>query len=108
MARRASGASGRVALSITLACYLDCMGTARAHESSESMELLIGSVAACFDAESAKRLREMKFPAALQARVDALAELANEGTISEEEVAEYQAILDFTDLIDTLRTRMAR
>lgn len=84
------------------------MGTARAHESAESMELLFGSVAACFDAESAKRLREMEFPASLQARVDALAELANEGAISEEELSEYQAILDLTDLIDGLRARLAQ
>lgn len=83
------------------------MGTARALERSDSMELLIGSVAACFDAESSKRLREMEFPVALQARVDVLAELANEGTIGEEETAEYQAILDLSDLIDLLRARLA-
>ncbi|MBM3755555.1 MAG: hypothetical protein FJW38_16405 [Acidobacteria bacterium] len=84
------------------------MGTARAQESSESLELLLSSVAACFDAESARRLRAMEFPAALQARVDALAGLANEGAIGEEELSEYQAILDFTDLIDGLRARLAR
>ena len=84
------------------------MGTARALESCDSMELLIGSVAACFDAESAKRLREMEFPPALQARVDVLAELANEGAISEEEISEYQTILDLSDLIDLLRARLAR
>ncbi|MBM3766399.1 MAG: hypothetical protein FJW32_13505 [Acidobacteria bacterium] len=84
------------------------MGTARVQESSESLELLLRSVAACFDAESARRLREMEFPVALQARVDALAGLANEGAISEEELSEYQAILDFTDLIDGLRARLAR
>ncbi len=84
------------------------MGTARAHEPSDGLELLIGSVAACFDGESARRLREMEFPAALQARVDVLAELANEGAISEEEISEYQAILDFSDLIDLLRARLAR
>jgi len=84
------------------------MGTARVQESSESLELLLRSVAACFDAESARRLREMEFPVALQARVDALAGLANEGAISEEELSEYQAILDFTDLIEGLRARLAR
>lgn len=50
----------------------------------------------------------MEFPAALQARVDALAGLANEGAIGEEELSEHQAILDFTDLIDGLRARLAR
>lgn len=84
------------------------MGTARAHQTGDSLELLVSSVAACFDAESAKRLREMEFPEALQARVDVLAELANEGAISEAEVSEYQTILDFTDLIDLLRARLAR
>lgn len=83
------------------------MDTARALEGCESMELLFGSVAACFNAESAKRLREMEIPPALQARVDVLAERANEGTISEEETSEYRAILDFTKLIDVLRARTA-
>jgi len=43
----------------------------------------------CFDAESTRRVSELRIDPTVQSRIDSLAERANEGVLSEEERAEY-------------------
>jgi hypothetical protein len=45
----------------------------------------------CLNAESARRVVELSLDPAIQARVDVLAERANDGVLMEDERAEYAA-----------------
>jgi hypothetical protein len=53
----------------------------------------------CLDAESARRIVDFEVPAGVQERVEALAGRANEGLLSDEERAEYEALIDAGDLV---------
>ncbi len=59
----------------------------------------------CLDEESARRIAEFRIGPAVQARVDVLAERANEGTLSEEERDEYDSFIDAADLIAILQLK---
>lgn len=45
---------------------------------------------------------------AVQERVDVLAERANEGTLTEQECAEYKALIDAADLVAILKRQARR
>jgi len=62
----------------------------------------------CLDAESAKRVLELGVDPVVQARVEALAERANEGLLTPEERAEYEAYINADDLIATLKMKVER
>lgn len=51
------------------------------------------------------RLVNFRVGRLVQARVDVLAEGANEGTLSSEERAEYEALIDAADLISILKLK---
>ena len=53
----------------------------------------------CLDAESARRVTELRVGPAKQSGIDALAERANNGALSEEERAEYEAYINASDFI---------
>ena len=69
---------------------------------------LLDPLSRCLDAESARRLAEFHIDPAIQARIDALAERANNGDLSEEERAEYEAFINTTDLISILKLKARR
>ena len=62
----------------------------------------------CFDAESAQRVAEFRVDPAVQARIDILAEGANEGLLSEEERTEYEALINAADFISILKLKASR
>jgi hypothetical protein len=47
-------------------------------------------------------------PAAVQARVDTLTELAHEGLLTDDERAEYEAIVNAEDLVAILKLKARR
>jgi hypothetical protein len=69
---------------------------------------LLEPLSRCFDAESAQRVAEFRIDPAIQARIDALAERANEGTLGEEERAEYEAFINAADVISILKLKARR
>jgi hypothetical protein len=69
---------------------------------------LLDPLSRCLDAESARRVAEFHVDPAIQARIDALAERANDGVLSEEERAEYEAFINTTDLISILKLKVRR
>jgi hypothetical protein len=69
---------------------------------------LLDPLSRCLDAESAQRVAEFHVDPAIQARIDALAERANNGVLSEEERAEYEAFINTTDLISILKLKARR
>jgi hypothetical protein len=66
---------------------------------------LLDPLSRCLDAESARRLVEFRIPPTVQARVDVLAERANQGVLSEEERAQYEALINAADFISVLKLK---
>jgi hypothetical protein len=60
------------------------------------------------DAESVSRVAEFRVDPAMEARLGILAEKANEGTLSGDERAEYEAAINAADLISTLKLKARR
>jgi hypothetical protein len=64
---------------------------------------ILDPVARCFTPEVAKRVVELRPDPAVQARIEELAEKCNEGTITPEEVAEYDAYIQAMDVVAVLQ-----
>jgi hypothetical protein len=62
----------------------------------------------CLDAESAQRVIDLQIDPAVQARVEVLADRANEGLLTEAERAEYSDIVDAADLVAILKLKVRR
>ena len=59
----------------------------------------------CLDAESARRVVELRLPPLVQERIDTLGERANEGSLTAEERAEYEALINTADFISILKLK---
>ena len=59
----------------------------------------------CLDAESARRVVELRVSPPVQQRIDTLAERANDGVLTSDEAAEYEALTDAADFISILKIK---
>ena len=75
---------------------------------STALDGLLDPLTRCLDAESSQRVVEFRVDPAVQARVDALAERANDGVLSEEDHAEYEAFINAADFISILKLKARR
>ena len=75
---------------------------------STALDGLLDPLSRCLDAESAQRVVEFRVDPAVQARIDTLAERANDGVLSEEERAEYDAFINAADFISILKLKIRR
>ena len=66
---------------------------------------ILDPVAQCFTPEVAKRVAELRADPAVQARIDELAAKCNEGTITPEEMAEYDAYIQAMDVVAVLQKK---
>jgi len=66
---------------------------------------LLDPLSRCLDAESARRVAEFRVPPSVQARFDVLAERANDGLLTEEERALYEAFINAADFVSVLRLK---
>jgi hypothetical protein len=66
---------------------------------------LLDPVAQCFTPEVAKRVAELRADPAIQARIEELAEKCNEGTMTPEEMAEYDAYIQAMDVVAVLQQK---
>ncbi len=62
----------------------------------------------CLDSESARRVLALGVSASVQERVDTLAERANEGLLSDDERAEYEALINAEDFVAILKLKASR
>ena len=62
----------------------------------------------CLDTASARRVADFRIAENVQERVDALAERANEGLLSADERAEYEAFVNASDFIAILKIKALR
>jgi hypothetical protein len=76
--------------------------------SPASLDGLLESFSRCIDADSARRLAEFHISAEAQARVDELAEKANEGTLTETERGEYEGFINAADFIAIVKLKALR
>jgi hypothetical protein len=66
---------------------------------------ILDPVAHCFTPEVAKRVVELRADPAVQARIEELAEKCNEGAITPEEMAEYDAYIQAMDVVAVLQKK---
>jgi len=75
---------------------------------SGALDSLLDPLSRCLDAGSARRVAEFRVTANVQERVDALAERASEGLLSDDERAEYEALVNASDFIAILKLKARR
>jgi hypothetical protein len=66
---------------------------------------LLDPLSRCLDAESTRRLMELRVALPVQARIDVLAEKGNEGILTADERAEYEALINAADFISILKLK---
>ena len=81
------------------ACYCNRM------DAAGGLDDLLEPLSRCLDAESARRIINLQINAPVQARIDALAERANEGTLTDSEHSEYEALINAADFISLLKLK---
>jgi hypothetical protein len=69
---------------------------------------LLEPLSRCLDTDSARRVVELQVAQPVQERIDALAQLANEGALAEIERAEYEALINAADFISILKLKAQR
>ncbi|MCU1262007.1 MAG: hypothetical protein JWO80_4892 [Bryobacterales bacterium] len=72
------------------------------------LDSFLDPLSLCLDAESARRVVELRIAEPVQERVDTLAELANQGLLSDDERAEYEALINAADFISILKLKARR
>ena len=77
-------------------------------QTTSVLDRMLDPLSRCLDAESAKRVAELSIDPVVQARVDVLAERANEGLLTPEERAEYEAYINVDDFISILKMKTKR
>jgi hypothetical protein len=75
---------------------------------SSVLDSFLEPLSRCLDPESARRVLEFRVDPAVQARMDVLAERANDGVLTEDERAEYAALVDTADLVSILKLKVRR
>jgi hypothetical protein len=72
-------------------------------QATAGLAKILDPVAACFTPEVAKRVAELRAAPEVQARIEELAEKCNEGTLTPEETAEYDAYIYAMDVVAILQ-----
>jgi hypothetical protein len=72
---------------------------------ASGLDGLLEPLSRCLDAASARRILDLKVDPPVQERIDTLAERANEGTLSDNERSEYEALINAADFISILKIK---
>jgi hypothetical protein len=72
------------------------------------LDLMLDPVSRCFDAESGRKLLDLRLDPAVQERASELATRANEGLLTDAERAEYEAYISTDDFISILKLKVRR
>jgi hypothetical protein len=73
-----------------------------------ALDGLLDPLSRCLDTESARRVADFRIDPSVQARIDVLAERANNGVLSGEERPEYEAFINAADFISILKLKARR
>ena len=69
---------------------------------------LLESAARCLDAQSVRALGALELDDSSRARLDLLAQKANDGQLTSEEAREYDRFIELGDILATLRLKAER
>jgi len=72
---------------------------------ASGLDGLLEPLSRCLDPESARRVVDFQVDRPVQERIDGLAERANEGTLSDSERSEYEALINAADFISILKLK---
>jgi len=72
------------------------------------LDALFDPLSRCLDPESARRVADFRIDPEVQTRVDALAEKANEGSLTSDEQSAYEAFVNAADFISILKLKARR
>lgn len=75
---------------------------------STVLDEFLDPLSRCLDSESARRILALGVSPSVQERVDTLAERANEGLLSDDERAEYEALINAEDFVAILKLKASR
>ena len=81
------------------ACYCQIV------TSPTSLDSLLEPLGQCLDAQSARQVADLRVAAVVQEKLDSLAERANDGVLTADERAEYEALVNAVDFIDILKLK---
>src|SRR3712207_595030 len=89
--------------------YIDIGKEADVSQSREQattgLAKILDPVAQCFTPEVAQRVVDLRADPTVQARIEELADKCNEGTITPEELAEYDAYIHAMDVVAVLQKK---
>ena len=77
----------------------------RTKRKPQPIDRLIQSVSDCLTPESAERLVKLKADPELQAHVSQLADKCSDGTLTEQERAEYASYIAYGSFVDILKSK---
>jgi hypothetical protein len=69
---------------------------------------ILDALSRCLDAESASRVVDFEIDSEIHARVSLLAKRANEGLLTADERAEYEAFVNLDDFLSVLQLKARR
>jgi hypothetical protein len=72
------------------------------------LDSVLEPLSLCLDVESARRLVAFRVDPPVQARIEMLADRANEGELSTADQVEYEALINATDFIAILKLKARR
>ena len=72
------------------------------------LDQLLEPITEAFSPEGARKVVELRADPVLQARIDALAEKANQGTLTPEEDREYKGYVEAADIIGIIQAKARR
>ena len=72
------------------------------------LDEMFDPLARCLDAPTARRVVDLEIAPAVQERVNSLAQAANEGALTADEQAEYEALINAADFIAILKSKASR
>jgi hypothetical protein len=75
------------------------------NHTTDGLARILAPVAECFTPEVAKKVAALRADPDLQDRIDELAEKCNEGSITPEETAEYDAYIRAMDVLAVLQNK---
>ena len=73
-----------------------------------AMDKMLEQLSACFNAEAAQRVVALEIDPEIQARVEVLADKANERLLSDTERDEYKTYIEMADLVAILKLKARR
>jgi hypothetical protein len=74
-------------------------------QAAVGLSKILDPVVRCFTPEVAKRVAELRADPDVQARIEELADRCNEGTITPDEMAEYDAYIQAMDVVAVLQKK---